>query len=175
LHYWKVSHTPLLRNSWKRPANGLVIRRRIGDEMSADPVSMRVFCWSTFYALQALAVTTVLIHKRMPKSFRTTGRHPDWMTDVVNSCGPLFCPWWHALPYGPLAPPPLVICNQCRLEGAGGWSMMQFAELANRSGQRRSLVEPSFLGACLAGEHRGTQQLCGTPFVVLRQLRCHTQ
>ena len=54
--------------------------------------------------------------------------------------------------------------------------MMQFAKLANRPGQCRPLIEPSFLDACLAGEHRGIQQqLWGTAFVVLRQLRCHAQ
>jgi hypothetical protein len=30
LHYWKVSHSPPPRNSWKRPTNGFVIRKRIG-------------------------------------------------------------------------------------------------------------------------------------------------
>jgi hypothetical protein len=62
-----------------------------------------------------------------------------------------------------------------QVRGAGGKPMMQFAKLADRPGQCRPFVEQSFLDACLSGEHRGIQQLCGTAFVVLRQLRCHAQ
>jgi len=86
LHYWKVSHSLLPRIYWKRHTNGFVIRKRIG-----------VFSFYTHHTGRGPG-------RRAPRAqLRTTGRHPDRMSDVVNGCGPLFCPWSHALPYGPFA------------------------------------------------------------------------